>query len=324
MTGLIARAFEVRARVGLGQAREARALGEELLERARRANLGVAIPTVEVALLGADLALGDLQTARGRAERLSHEPALHTAALVQDAFARIALADGDAEAAREHAVALGEIAARTGSPRQRALSELALGTAALTDDVEEARVRVHAALALQIEADLIGDVPDTLEALAALALELGDAPVAAHLLGAAVAARRELGCVAVPSAEARLDALCDRGQDRLGTREWADEFSRGEELSLAEALAYARRARGSRNRASEGWGSLTPTEAQVVELVAAGLTNPLIGERLLMSRSSVKSHLAHIYAKLGIDSRTELAAAAARRSGRGVTTRGCR
>jgi predicted ATPase/DNA-binding CsgD family transcriptional regulator len=314
MIGLIARAFEVRARAVLGEASEARRVGEALLDRARRANLGVAIPTVEVALLVAELALGDLQAARGRAERLSDEPALHTVAVVHDAFARIALADGDAEAARGHALSLAETAARTGSPRQRALSELALGAAALTRDIDEARERVHAALALQLDADLIGDVPDSLETLAALTLELGDAPVAARLLGAAVAARRELGCVALPPAEARIAALSGRGQEVLGRDEWSDAYRRGEELSLTQALAYARRARGGRNRTSAGWGSLTPTEQQVVELVAAGLTNPRIGERLLMSRSTVKAHLSHVYAKLEMASRTELAAAAARRS----------
>ena len=145
---------------------------------------------------------------------------------------------------------------------------MALGTAALADDVEEARVRVHAALALQIEADLIGDVPDTLEALAALALELGDAPVAAHLLGAAVAARRELGCVAVPSAEARLNALCDHRRQLGYDHKWADEFSRGEELSLAEALAYSTGAPAVATVLPRDRGSLTPTEAQVVELAS--------------------------------------------------------
>ncbi|MBX3285208.1 MAG: helix-turn-helix transcriptional regulator [Actinobacteria bacterium] len=56
-----------------------------------------------------------------------------------------------------------------------------------------------------------------------------------------------------------------------------------------------------------GWPSLTPTELQVVAAVADGLNNPQIAARLLMSRSTVKTHLAHVYAKLGISSRAELA-----------------
>lgn len=42
-------------------------------------------------------------------------------------------------------------------------------------------------------------------------------------------------------------------------------------------------------------------------------TNPEIGARLFMSRSTVKTHLAHVYAKLGVANRTGLASVAARR-----------
>jgi DNA-binding CsgD family transcriptional regulator len=72
--------------------------------------------------------------------------------------------------------------------------------------------------------------------------------------------------------------------------------------------------RGERTRPPSGWESLTPTEVRVVEQVAAGLTNPQIAEALLMSRSTVKTHLVHVYAKLGIGNRAELAASAARRA----------
>jgi len=60
--------------------------------------------------------------------------------------------------------------------------------------------------------------------------------------------------------------------------------------------------------------SLTPTEVRVVELVAEGLTNPQIGERMFISRGTVKVHLSHIFAKLSIATRAELAAEATRRA----------
>ena len=44
-----------------------------------------------------------------------------------------------------------------------------------------------------------------------------------------------------------------------------------------------------------------------------GLTNPQIGERMFISRGTVKVHLSHIYAKLGVSTRSELAAGATRR-----------
>ena len=51
----------------------------------------------------------------------------------------------------------------------------------------------------------------------------------------------------------------------------------------------------------------------MVALVAEGLTNPQIAERLFMSRSTVKSHIEHIFAKLGVRRRSELASAATAR-----------
>ena len=63
-------------------------------------------------------------------------------------------------------------------------------------------------------------------------------------------------------------------------------------------------ARGERKRPSRGWNSLTLTELEVVRQVAAGLTNPQIGQRMFISPGTVKSHLAHIFAKLGTPSRS--------------------
>jgi DNA-binding CsgD family transcriptional regulator len=95
-------------------------------------------------------------------------------------------------------------------------------------------------------------------------------------------------------------------------------WTAGAKLSLDDAVAYARRARGGRNRPATGWASLTPTELDVVRLVAEGLTNPEIGSRLFISRATVKTHLSHVYAKLDVANRTELAAlAASSHSGQG-------
>ena len=60
--------------------------------------------------------------------------------------------------------------------------------------------------------------------------------------------------------------------------------------------------------------SLTPRELEVLKLVAAGSSNREIGRTLLLSEATVKSHLVHIYDKLGVRSRTS-AVAAARKQG---------
>jgi DNA-binding NarL/FixJ family response regulator len=53
-----------------------------------------------------------------------------------------------------------------------------------------------------------------------------------------------------------------------------------------------------------------------VDLVVEGLTNPQIGERLYVSPRTVQTHLAHIFAKLGISTRTQLAAQATHKQAR--------
>ena len=73
------------------------------------------------------------------------------------------------------------------------------------------------------------------------------------------------------------------------------------------------RSRRSPRRPSFGWDSLTPTELQVVSLVAEGLTNRQIAERLFVSRRTVATHLEHVFQKLGHANRVELAADVARR-----------
>ncbi len=80
------------------------------------------------------------------------------------------------------------------------------------------------------------------------------------------------------------------------------------------AVAYANRHRGKRERPTTGWESLTATERQVVLLVGEHLTNPQIAERLFVTRSTVKTHLIHIFDKLNVASRSELASEVGRRN----------
>lgn len=58
--------------------------------------------------------------------------------------------------------------------------------------------------------------------------------------------------------------------------------------------------------------ALSPRETEVLQLVAEGLSNQQISQRLFLSQATVKSHLAHIYTRLDVDSRTAAVAAATR------------
>ncbi|MEU5387391.1 response regulator transcription factor [Kitasatospora cineracea] len=62
-------------------------------------------------------------------------------------------------------------------------------------------------------------------------------------------------------------------------------------------------------RVRAGRPSLSPREAEILQLLAEGLPNRQISKRLFISEATVKTHLVHIYDKLGVDSRTSAVAA---------------
>jgi DNA-binding CsgD family transcriptional regulator len=116
-----------------------------------------------------------------------------------------------------------------------------------------------------------------------------------------------------PASETSYGAEVALLKDRLGEEAFDRAWSEGRAMSLDQATTYAQRGRGERRRPSSGWASLTPTELEVARLVAIGLSNPKIAERLFISRHTVESHLKHIFAKLDFSSRTELATEVTRR-----------
>jgi DNA-binding CsgD family transcriptional regulator len=75
-------------------------------------------------------------------------------------------------------------------------------------------------------------------------------------------------------------------------------------------MAKVRRPR----RPATGRDALTPAEAKVAELVAAGRSNPEIADELMLSRRTVATHVGRALAKLQVRSRLELARAAADRA----------
>lgn len=152
-------------------------------------------------------------------------------------------------------------------------------------------------------------VIDRLEGLRAVLA--GDHGVAADLLRASSARLEELGLVLAAA---------------VGWVEWADlglggrldaEASARVEVSAAdlarmgapEGAERARRLlRGSRRQAvtSGRPGDLTERELEVARLVAEGLGNAEIAERLFVSTRTVTTHLTHIYRRLGLSGRTAL------------------
>jgi DNA-binding NarL/FixJ family response regulator len=70
---------------------------------------------------------------------------------------------------------------------------------------------------------------------------------------------------------------------------------------------------GRRASGTEGLSGLSVREREIAELVAEGLTNREIGSQVFLSEKTVETHLTHVFQKLGLRSRAQVAAAIARR-----------
>src|SRR5215472_4307265 len=157
------------------------------------------------------------------------------------------------------------------------------------------------------------DACDGIELLGVLAAARERFPDAVRLFAAADAARRPLPYLA-PGFTANRGAAADavhQARRALGEDRLAQAWQEGQGLTLGDAVAYATRKGGGRKRPATGWASLTPAELEVVRLVGEGLRNDAIARRLFIAPGTVKVHLTHIFAKLGITTRAELAAQAA-------------
>jgi DNA-binding CsgD family transcriptional regulator len=87
----------------------------------------------------------------------------------------------------------------------------------------------------------------------------------------------------------------------------ADAWARRVRVQL-RAIGVRAGARGSRQRPTHGWESLTSTERAISRLVAEGLTNGAVARRLYISPHTVNTHLRHVFAKLDVSNRVALAA----------------
>jgi predicted ATPase/DNA-binding CsgD family transcriptional regulator len=303
----LARSHRLHAMARAGDADRALSEGVAELQAARVAGSEVAVLALEQAIAVAELAAGDLDSAGQRADRFLATPALHSAVLWREILARIAVEREEPDLVAAHARQIREIGRRSASVRQLALADYLDGLAALKrGELVAAAERLHSALASQHRHGCRRDAVDTLEALGHLAVRGGEETRGARLHAASAAGRRALGLVAAPPDGRELAAMRSSIDRTLGGDAAAQARAEGERLSLHEAINYAQRARGRRDRPPAGWDSLTPTEAETARLAAGGLSNPEIAARMFVSRGTVKSHLSRAYEKLGVTGRTQL------------------
>jgi predicted ATPase/DNA-binding CsgD family transcriptional regulator len=269
----VARSEALLARIALteGDVDVARSLWERSVERSKAAG---------------SLAYHDVRCLLGLAQCAAAVDSSEARRLLREAF-ELAQEHGD-----QHAVALC-LAQQAALARQRG-------------DVGQAGPLYDEALKLHAQIGCRTGVIAALEGVGGVFASTDRGPAAARLLGAAAAQRvlysyrssaRETTTVAADVALAR----------ELVGGEFDTLWTEGRQLTLEEAIAYAGRGRGPRRRPARGWGSLTNAELAVVRHVSEGLSNAEIGERLFVSPRTVGTHLAHIFDKVGVHSRRDLA-----------------
>lgn len=170
--------------------------------------------------------------------------------------------------------------------------------------------------ALDLAGRLGGDllVPFALDCLGVVAGKAANRLVATRLFGAADGARQRMGMVRFKIFDDGDEDCIAELRDNLGESDFDAAWGEGAALSIQQAIAYARRGRGERSHATTGWASLTRAELGVVKLISEGLRNKEVAARLFVSPRTVQAHLTHVYAKLGLTSRVQLAQEAARRT----------
>jgi non-specific serine/threonine protein kinase len=151
----------------------------------------------------------------------------------------------------------------------------------------------------------------SIEALGWVTADLGRDVRAARLLGTAQACWAYTGSSITPPWQVYRDAVLATLRRRMGDERLDHEVAAGRSIERSRAISYALED-GPGDGAEPGEPAAAPRvssrELEVAALVAEGLPNRAIGERLFVSPRTVETHVQHLMDKLGVGSRAEIAA----------------
>lgn len=174
----------------------------------------------------------------------------------------------------------------------------------------------HQALDLRVRLGNVLGVAECLEGFAGAAV--GDEPRrAVVLLGAAAELRERAGAPVPASEQGRYDELRKRAADRQSEESFAVAWAEGRTLTMQAAIELATQPEPSPTSQATANSHveldahtsypLTRRERQIVELVALGRSNREVAEELVVGVRTVETHLEHIFRKLAVQTRTEVA-----------------
>jgi DNA-binding CsgD family transcriptional regulator len=217
-----------------------------------------------------------------------------------------ALAQGDHAAARASLEESVEICRETGDDWVLALALRNLAIAAVRQgDYELAAAQLGESLSVLREPQEKIYTTQSLDSLAVVVSMQGDHRRAARLFGAAKALREAVGASVLPFYRADYDLGVVTARAGLGEEVFEEAWEEGRAMTPEEAIEYALGSEMPTPTPPDASypAGLSPREAQVLRLVAKGLTNAQIARELFISPNTVNRHLNSIYHKLGISSR---------------------
>ena len=145
--------------------------------------------------------------------------------------------------------------------------------------------------------------------MAELAARAGAAAPAARLSGAADALFEATGTHLDPLDRAGYAQGLAAARARLGAAAFGAARAQGRATPLEACVAQAQAVAADVARPPAAPPSpLSPREREVAVLVAQGLTNRRIAERLVITEGTAANHVAHVLDKLGLESRAQIAA----------------
>jgi non-specific serine/threonine protein kinase len=176
-----------------------------------------------------------------------------------------------------------------------------------SDAPEKARASFMAALEMAPDGDLLS-LAYQLEGLAC-AQEAEEPERALALFGAAARMRAEIAtALDLPWSERAQQGMA-RVRDSLSPGAAAAAWERGQRMPQAQVVDVLTRNLGPRRAGRKtNPGGLSRRELEIARLIATGLTNRAIAERLFVAERTVESHVDHILNKLDFRSRAQLAA----------------
>jgi predicted ATPase/class 3 adenylate cyclase/DNA-binding CsgD family transcriptional regulator len=183
-----------------------------------------------------------------------------------------------------------------------------LGRVAFAErDYTQAVAYFHESLALRRELGGIEGIAEALEGLAGVLATQGGGKAAAGLLGAAEVLREGSGVAASPIDRAFIQAVLPGVQAQVEASALASAWREGRNFTLDQALVRAATVHGKEPVPVQRLSypeELTAREMEVLRLVAQGMTDAMVAERLVISPRTVQGHVRSIFAKIHVTSRS--------------------